>query len=424
MTGTKVDTTSAPVARLLTDKESLYFQWINEPALRTLCKTLEDAHPDGVRFVGGCVRDGLLGHASNDIDIATTIPPQVVMALLQTAGIKVIPTGIDHGTVTAVLTSGPIEITTLRRDVSTDGRRATVSYTDDWTLDAGRRDFTINALYLSSDGVLFDPVGGLKDLANAQVRFIGDAKTRIAEDYLRILRFFRFSARFSKSYDRDGLVAINNAVSGIENLSRERVGSEFLKIMALPGAACAIDAMIEANVLSKVWHAKPQLEDFYNFKKIVPEGSAIVGLAALFGADITGLAARLRLSNREASYLDECQQAEKKLRTVENEKTARVRLYYLGTNIWRDAIFLACSRNSLVMNALMTFIDLPERWLVPQFPLSGQTLLDMGIKPGPQFSEILKETEERWVDNDFPDLDGARKILEEILRAKNNPARG
>lgn len=402
-------------SRLLNDKERQYFRWLEAPELQSLCNALEYDHPRSVRYVGGCVRDGLLGVVAEDIDIATSLKPEQVMDILLAAGIKTVPTGIEHGTVTAILGNRAVEITTLRRDVSTDGRRATIAYTNDWHLDAERRDFTINALYLAPDGTIYDPVGGLDDLANKRVRFIGNARERIAEDYLRILRFFRFSARFAPSFDKEGLQAAGETASGIKNLSRERVGSEFLKIIALPHADVAISAMIDANILSFVWPEPPMKEKFSRFKQSSPNARPLAALVALFGSGIAGLGKSLRLSNRQSEYLETCLKAQNVLADLADEMSAKAALYHLGSGVWQDGINLACADVPARSSILKPYMDLPDKWKIPVFPLSGQDILDAGLLPGPHISTILKMTEEKWVLAGFPAQEKARAILEEVL---------
>ncbi|MBP7002369.1 CCA tRNA nucleotidyltransferase [Amaricoccus sp.] len=228
--------------------------WLRAPGPRAVCALLEGAGRQAL-FVGGCVRDALLGRAPADIDVATDARPVEVIALAEAAGLRAAPTGIEHGTVTLVHGGAPVEVTTFRRDVATDGRRAVVAFSDDVVEDAGRRDFTMNALYARPDGAVVDPLGGLPDLRAGRVRFVGDPDARIAEDHLRILRFFRFHAWFGApggGIDAEGLAACAAGAEGVDRLSRERVGAEIARLLAAPDPAAALAAMAASGVLARV----------------------------------------------------------------------------------------------------------------------------------------------------------------------------
>ncbi|MEX0644239.1 MAG: CCA tRNA nucleotidyltransferase [Parvularculaceae bacterium] len=277
--------TGAPeTLRPLAPDEAKHFGWTETAPAKTVIAALEAAAPGAARFVGGCVRDSLIGEAPKDFDIATRLAPPAVIAALKRDGLGAAPTGLDHGTVTAVANHIGVEVTTLRADVSTDGRRATVAFTEDWALDARRRDFRLNAIYLTADKKLYDPEGGVADAKAGRVRFIGAAHDRIREDYLRILRFFRFSARFSAAFDAEGLAACAELKSGIAQLSAERIGDEFSKILALARASLAVDRMAQSSILHEIWPAPPRLDVFAALKALDPEAGAPLGLAALWGA--------------------------------------------------------------------------------------------------------------------------------------------
>ncbi|MEM9262843.1 MAG: CCA tRNA nucleotidyltransferase, partial [Pseudomonadota bacterium] len=247
----------------LSTEEKQAFSWMVSSPVRRVFEALEAAKKGCARLVGGCVRDGLLSITPNDIDIAVQLTPDETMSALAAARLRAEPTGIAHGTVTAIVDGTPIEVTSLRADVDTDGRHATVSFTDDWLLDAVRRDFTINAMYLTPECELFDPWKGREDLRAGIVRFIGEPLERIREDYLRILRFFRFSARFAANvFDHDGLVACRREIGGISRLSKERIGTELIKILRGPRSCAAVRAMAEAEVLSAVYPHKASIEVF------------------------------------------------------------------------------------------------------------------------------------------------------------------
>ncbi|MFN3616319.1 MAG: CCA tRNA nucleotidyltransferase, partial [Rubrimonas sp.] len=233
-----------------TDPPRIAPEWLNDPAICAVMAALASARP---LFVGGCVRDALLGRTASDVDVCVTSPPDRTMAMLSAAGLRAEPTGVDHGTVTAISGGRGIEVTTLRRDVATDGRRAVVAFTDDPAEDAARRDFTMNALYAGPDGVVLDPLGGLQDLRAGRVRFIGDAHARIAEDFLRVLRFFRFTAWFGRAgVDADGLRACAAHAQELRRLSRERIGREMRRLLAAPDPGPAVAAMADAGVLAPV----------------------------------------------------------------------------------------------------------------------------------------------------------------------------
>ncbi|MEM7460917.1 MAG: CCA tRNA nucleotidyltransferase, partial [Pseudomonadota bacterium] len=227
--------------------------WLKAAATRQVIDALEAEQPDCARFVGGCVRNTIMGRPVDDIDIATQLIPEITLAALERANIRAIPTGIEHGTVTAVIEGEPFEITSLRRDVETDGRRAVVAFTEDWTEDAQRRDFRLNALYAAPDGEIFDPVGGgYEDALAGQVIFIGDADQRLREDYLRILRFFRFNAWYGAGIDADGLAACQRQRDGLAKIARERIWKELKKLLGAPRPRIAVEAMGESGVLDAV----------------------------------------------------------------------------------------------------------------------------------------------------------------------------
>ena len=356
------------------------------------------------RYVGGCVRDTLLGLPVNDVDLATRLPPQDVMERLGKARIKTVPTGLAHGTVTAVIAGKPVEVTTLRRDVATDGRRATIAYTDDWREDAARRDFTINALLADPVTLeVFDYFGGAADLAERRVRFIGDPLTRIAEDHLRILRFFRFFARFGTGEpDRAGLDACAERANDLMALSRERIADELTKLLALPEPVAAVRLMVGRGIL------KPVLPE------IGPEGverlARLVGreaeagaaphplrrLAALLPADpeqASAVAARLRLSNRSAKRL-----AAAAGRTADDLRPPEVLAYAVGAEEAVDRILLGDGDPGATA-AL-------EGWQRPRLRLGGGELIAMGLAPGPVVARTLQAIEREWAEAGFPP-DGA-----------------
>jgi poly(A) polymerase len=364
------------------------------------------------RYVGGAVRDDLLGLEVSDIDLATRIPPQEVMERLEQAKIKAVPTGIDHGTVTAVSDGHPFEITTLRRDVSTDGRRATVAFTDDWQEDAARRDFTINAL--SADpltGELFDYFGGLADLERRHIRFIGDPLQRIAEDHLRILRFFRFHARFDAGEpDAPALQACTQRARDLMALSRERIADELLKLLGLPNPTRTARIMLDHRILAPVLPeiAAERLGDLDRL--IASEIAANVAsdalrrLAALLPRDPTvaeDVAARLRLSNK----------ARKRLGCSANPaigSAPQALAYRVGVE---------CAVDRLLLAGKVEDAQNLAGWHSPRLPVSGGALIKRGLAEGPIVAKTLRAIEDRWVEAGFPTGDSFDRIVSDALSA-------
>lgn len=428
--------------------------WMIQPQMRAIMAALmADGLP--ARFVGGCVRDAILGLAPADIDIATPAAPERVQKLLKRAGIKAIPTGIDHGTVTAVLPPVQCEITTLRRDIDTDGRHAVVQFGTDWAEDAARRDFTINALYGDGDGGIFDPTGqGLEDLRAGRVRFIGDAEQRVREDYLRALRFFRFHARFaSGAPDAAALAACRSAVPGMARLSAERVSAELIKLMALPKAAPALAAMQECGLLAALLPEArldlPALERLIALQQQL--GGAELAdpedpwprFSLLLGEGWEAAADRLKLSNAQRKRLEDLAQPLDWAAFADPE--GRAALYYdHGAPICRDRALLAATRDSggagtgrtadsgpdqgpgqgadlgpdrgpdrgadrglaagpgqgaelaARAAALPGLLETMRDWRKPVFPLRGADLLAHGLRHGPGLGGMLKELEAWW----------------------------
>jgi poly(A) polymerase len=375
--------------------------WTRREDLAQLIATLGAGK---VRYVGGAVRDTLLGLEVKDIDLATVLVPEEVVALLKTAGIRTVPTGIEHGTVTALLTEGPVEITTLRHDVSTDGRRATVAFAQEWQEDAARRDFTINALYADpATGGIFDYFGGLDDLAARRVRFIGDARQRIREDHLRILRYFRFQARFgSQPPDKESENACSELAATLKGLSRERIGMEMLNLLALPNPAPTVERMAELGVLAVVLpeaSAAPLAELVAEEQRQSIAPDPIRRLAALLPADkarAVQVAARFRLSGVQKKRLACAAE-----RDLGQSERPRALAYRLGIDQALDRLLL-----------MGTDIAPLISWAIPRFPLKGGAIVARGIKAGPQVAQILRTIEEHWLAEDFP---GDARI-EELLR--------
>ncbi len=402
----------------LTEEQRAHFYWLDAPHLRAVIDALEAAEPGSARFVGGCVRDSFLHDTPKDFDVATTLAPDAATEALKKAGLGVAPTGIDHGTVTAIVDHKGVEVTTLRADVSTDGRRAVVSFTRDWAVDAGRRDFTVNAIYLTPDGRVYDPAGGVDDITARRVRFIGAPEERIREDYLRILRFFRFSARFCRSFDPDGLAACAALKDGIKQLSAERIGMEMAGILSLPRASFALAAMAESGVLSEIWEAEPDLASAARMKDFEPAAPAPLMLAALYGDEGAGVGRRLRLSNAEKAMRSGALKGAETISPGLSGPAARERLYRLGRDGFFDAILTAAACGRIDEREFRRLKMLADSTDAPLFEISGKHVVALGVSPGPEVSRILAAVEARWIAEDFPPAARQKEILgEEIAKS-------
>jgi poly(A) polymerase len=363
------------------------------------------------RVVGGAVRNALLQIPIGDVDIATTAVPEEVIRRARAAGIKSVPTGVEHGTVTLVIDAHPFEVTTLREDAETFGRKAKVAFGRDWMRDAERRDFTINGLSLDAEGRVHDYVGGLDDIAAKRVRFIGDPDKRISEDFLRILRFFRIHASYGAGEpDRSGYLACINARSGLATLSAERVRLEMLKLMVADGAAVAVTAMAEGGLLLPIFGGVAYTGPFRAMISIeralglVPDPvRRLAALAVAVTEDAKRLATRLRLTNAEAKALDSMGHRWWRLARMD-EATARRRLYRLGEDRYRDRLLLAWARSgeNSEATAWRELATLPERWSAPKFPLKAADFLARGIAQGPQLGRVLGSAEDAWLAAGFP----------------------
>jgi tRNA nucleotidyltransferase/poly(A) polymerase len=380
------------------------------PAARLLA--VLDRDSEEARAVGGAVRNALLGLAVAEIDVATTARPEVVTRRVTEAGFHAVPTGIDHGTVTVVVEGKPFEVTTLRQDIETDGRHATVRFGREWARDAARRDFTMNALYASRDGNVFDFTGGVADLKSRRVRFIGDADARIAEDYLRILRFFRFHAAYGEGPpDAEGLAACIAAREGLSLLSRERVRNELMKLSVARHAVGMLAVMSESGILIDVLGGVPWLASFSNIMKAEEElGLAadpvrrLGALAVRVREDAERLRDRLRLTNEETRRLRMMGEGWWRMAPDMGENTRRVVLYRIGPEAYRDRVLVAFSRSQEKVDDehWRALIDLPQQWTAPKFPLAAKHFLDMGVKKGPALGSILARAEESWTEHGFP----------------------
>jgi len=374
--------------------------WANDAAVRTLFDVLR---PAGItaRFVGGWVRDAVRGAPlRGEPDLAVDRPPETLMEVLEAARIKVVPTGLKHGTVTAVVSSRPFELTTLRRDVETDGRRAVVAFTDDWLEDAGRRDFTFNAMYADLDGTLYDPFDGRQDLAAARVRFIGDADTRIAEDRLRVLRFFRFHAWYGRPpFDAAGFDACRRNAGTLRGLSGERVRKELLRLLQAPAPADTIAAMVEAAILDQ-W--LPECVGAARLRELISREDrpdALRRLASILpqGADATAIGKRLKLSTQDSLRLEVMLAPEPAIDVAAGPKAWRAQIYGLGNGLYADRLLLATTTAGDWKAALAA----ARGWTPPELPLSGGDALKLGLKPGPKVGALIEEVERWWIDGDF-----------------------
>lgn len=383
-------------------------EWMHREDIAALVDTLG---AQNVRFVGGAVRDTRLGLPVKDIDMATTLEPDEVMIRLKRADIHRVPTGIEHGTVTAVLPGGPVEITTLRHDVSTDGRRATVEFAEDWRDDAARRDFTINALYADPlSGEIVDYFGGLADLAERRVRFIGDARQRIREDHLRILRYFRFQARFgSQPADEEAERACSELAATLKGLSRERVGMEMMNLLGLSDPAPTVARMAELGVLAVIL---PEADPAALAALVAAEQAQDIGpdplrrLAALLPAQVPlaeQVASRFRLSGAQKKRL-----ALAAAREAEPGEP-RALAYRLGHDGALDRLLIAGADAASITG-----------WQIPAFPLKGGQIVARGVSAGPQVARLLRRVEERWIAEGFPAAARVDALLDAELAEQNS----
>lgn len=387
--------------------------WLAAPETRAVIQALEAAGGPGcARFVGGCVRNALIGQPVDDIDIATTLTPDAVMGAITAAGLKAVPTGLAHGTVTAVSGGRPHEVTTLRRDVSTDGRNATVAFTEDWTEDAGRRDFRLNALYAASDGEIFDPTGqGVDDALNGRIVFVGDPETRIREDYLRILRFFRFHAWYGRgAADAAGLAACADLKDGMVRLSVERVSKELLKLLAAPDPAPAVRLMAETGVLDRVLPDHVDLALFEGVSRVSDD--PLLRLSALLPADVDRVreAARmLRLSNAQKDRLVLALPTKPAVGLEMSERAVRAALYRLGRARFEDQVARAWAAAPGRAEDARRLLGQAAAWSIPRLPVDGHDAARAGAT-GPAVGRTLAAFEDWWVDQDFPPGDHAAML--------------
>ncbi|HET9230879.1 MAG TPA: CCA tRNA nucleotidyltransferase [Vitreimonas sp.] len=386
--------------------------WLKAKETQALIAALDAARAGGSRFVGGCVRNTVMGHEVDDIDIATQLTPDQVTDICTKAGFAAHPTGIEHGTVTVVVNHKPFEVTTLRRDVSTDGRRATVAFSESWEEDAQRRDFRINALYADAQGAIHDPTGGgLDDARAGRVIFIGDAHQRIKEDFLRILRFFRFNAWYARGpVDPNGLHACADLVGGLDTLSVERVWKEVKKLLAAPDPRAAWEGMTSIQARAR---ALPEMDNHSRLRALMDleadlmlPGDPMTRVAAALEdqQSAKALANRLKLSNEERDRLVAALGDDVKITSFMSLREMRRAIYAIGNEPFRDRVMLAWAANgggkAQQWRALVAH---SQMWTPPKMPLSGDEVMAAGVPAGPKVGVIMREVEAWWIDADFPD---------------------
>ena len=400
--------------------------WLTGGPTRTVFAALT-AEGAQARAVGGAVRNALMGVPVKDVDIATTALPEEILALAERAGLHAIPTGIEHGTVTVVADKTAFEVTTLRRDIETFGRRAKVTFTTDWREDAMRRDFTMNALYCDESGKVHDPLGGYGDLKARRVCFIGDARQRIREDYLRILRFFRFSAQYGDAVapDADGLEAVAAEKAGMTQLSGERIRSELLLLLAAPGAVAALRSMRDKGIIAPLLGVDGNIETVERLAGIERHLSRlpdpVLRLAALAAGTCENLRDRLKLSGLDAERLAAALRCSSALDPRRDEKAAKEFIYRNGATTFTDAALIDWARSNAAVNdaARTERATLPERWSAPQLPVRGADVVALGVAAGPGVGRVIARFEEWWISAGYPLAAGElRAKLEELARGE------
>jgi poly(A) polymerase len=386
-------------------------EWLVRPETRAVLMAIE-AGGHAARVVGGAVRNALLGEPVKDMDIATTAVPGEVVRLVEAAGLKAVPTGIEHGTVTVIANHIPFEVTTLRKDIETFGRHARVTFTTDWGEDARRRDFTMNALYCSAGGVIHDPLGGLSDLVQRRVRFIGSPQDRIREDYLRILRFFRFTAEYGKGDpDEAGLEASIALRDGLEQLSGERIRTELLRLLGAPRAAAAARAMAAAGILDRVLPVRADVDLLVRLASIehalgrnADPLLRLGALAALGPGSALELRERLKLSSHEFERLARLAMPDRAFDPAVPEREAKAFLYRHGAEAFSDGALLAWARSGDAAGnrRRRKRLALPSRWRPPALPVRGSDVVALGVRQGPAVGHVVRAFEDWWIAADFP----------------------
>ena len=395
--------------------------WMTATETRKLMAALGEG-----RFVGGAVRNALSGRGVGDIDIAVPMPPDETLKRLEIAAIKAVPTGLEHGTITAIVNGKPFEVTSLRRDVVTDGRHAVVAYTDDWEEDSTRRDFTMNALYADGDGEIFDYHGGVEDLIAGRVRFVGAAVPRIREDYLRILRLFRFHAWYGKGdMDGEALHAAAQEKAGLAQLSGERIAKELLKLLECPNPVPSLRLMAASGVLPELLPYPLQLPRLENLVLIEAENrfapDAILRLVALLpdNADVAqAVGERLKLSGAERARLEGLAMAREKIAAQLSAADVRRLLYRIGVTRFRDRVLLSWAGSPRGAGAIQwrMLLSIADGWERPRFPLTGREAMVAGVAEGPEVGRVLAAVEAWWLEEDFlPDEMALREKMKSVI---------
>lgn len=390
--------------------------WMTAPETRAVMDIL-NRDGDMARFVGGCVRNAVMGLPISDIDIATRHTPEKTTELLETEGIRVVPTGLQHGTVTAIVNREHFEITTLRLDVETDGRRAVVAFTEDWREDAARRDFTMNAMFLRPDGSLDDPFGGHADALSGLIRFVGDPSTRIREDVLRILRFFRFHAHFGKQeIDPAGLKACADHAALIRDLSGERIRTEFLKLLAAPNPNPVLAAMEETHVLHEFLPGPYDPAALHRLIHFAPEETDPILRLAAFAPERPNQAfqasQRMRFSNAEAARFTDLSSGD--LGEMTDDQAVRRQIHAHGNSLFEQLVRLGHAGGTFDDTTTRALQARSEGWQKPVLPVRGADLVKLGIAAGPGVGDLLREIEIWWIERDF--APGREECLAEIRR--------
>ena len=414
--------TSAPAQKkLAADK----LAFLKEKPLADVLAAL-NGDSEETRVIGGAVRNVLLGLPPAEVDLATTAQPKTVIDRVTATGFKAVPTGIEHGTITVVADGKPFEVTTLREDVETDGRHAVVRFGRDWKQDAERRDFTINAMSMSADGAVHDYCGGLADIEKRIVRFIGNADQRIAEDYLRVLRFFRFFAAYGEGNpDREGYLACARARDKLGQLSRERIRAEILKLLAAKRAPEAMTAMADAGIYDRVFANVPELPALARLvlieqsNEIAPDAvRRLAAVAVRLEEDAAYLRERLRLSNEEYRRLASMSDRWWRLTPASGETYAKETLYRIGAEEYADRALLSFARSdaSPADEQWGKLLSLPARWTPPRFPLSADDFIKRGVEKGPKLGRALAVAEAAWIAARFPeDAAKLQKIADKAI---------
>ncbi|MEO8421678.1 MAG: CCA tRNA nucleotidyltransferase [Hyphomicrobium sp.] len=401
-------------------------EWLERAPTRAVFAALT-AEGALARAVGGAVRNTLMGAPVKDVDIATTAAPEEVMRLAERAGLHAIPTGIAHGTVTVVADKVPFEVTTLRRDIETFGRRAKVTFTTDWREDAMRRDFTMNALYCDADGTVHDPLGGYGDLKTKRVRFIGDARQRIREDFLRILRFFRFGAQYGDAHtpDAEGLAAAAAEKAGLAQLSGERIRSELLLLLAAPAVVPALNSMREIGIVEPLLGVPGDIALVERLAAIEAElqraPDPLLRLAALASGTREDLGSKLRLSSADADRLAGAARRDDAFQPKAGEAIAKAFIYRHGAQTFTDGALLAWARSGdgPTDPGRIAHATLPERWSAPALPVRGADVVALGVPAGPGVGRVVAGFEAWWMGAGYPEDAGrVRAKLEELARGE------